>query len=185
MLCFSIFGLLFVSVTAGTAAEQQKAFDKKELDAFCNELPQVLDSLQKNERSKYLIETMNDYRNTIFQREPDRTFPSTFTVKRFNYILNHIILAGIINDIKGFGDKKLIFLKEQQVRVRKDRKLSAEEKNKILHNLSASIEQVTRLNKQTKAIPYSELILLWDQKDTLNKMLLGVIPIKKQKMSSH
>ena len=177
--------LISAHISLSFAQHPQKPFDDQELKTFCNELPTILNSLKGEEKQQYLVEVINDFTNTVFQREPERKFAATLEPMRFNYILNHIILAGIIKDMGGFGKEKITFLQNQKKKVYRDRKLTADEKQHIISELEQALTEVTKLYKQTQKIPKSELILLWSRKEQLNKLLLNAVPIRPKKMTAH
>lgn len=183
---YSVLPLLFFiialgSTTTGSFADDTPSpFNKLELETFCADLPEVLDSLNKDELELYFSQITKDYSSTLFEHDPERNFPSSLSSTRFNYILNHTLLAGVVKDMGGFGEAKLDFLQSQRDKVMHRHDISQKVKERVLAELDISIAQVEELKRQTEALPRSELVLLWRKQELLNELLIGVVPIKKQ-----
>ncbi len=174
--------LVLIPQSGFASGEPPEPFNKDELEQFCRSLPDVLNSLNNQEQQQYLIEVTSDPENTFFQREPERSFASSLSASRFNYILNHAILAGFVNEMGGFGEEKITFMKQQREKITYDSTIDETEKEQILNELDSGILEMTRLHQQTKSIPKSELFRLWRKKDVLNSHIKDIFPVEKKKM---
>jgi hypothetical protein len=173
---------IFSCVSAGMA-EEQKAFDGDELKKFCRELPIILSYMNNGERDEFFMNAGMNYAHTIIPESIMRDSRLTLSSQRIAYILNHIILAGVIEDMGGFGEGQLDFLKKERDKVENNPRISSGEKARILAELEDDIRRLDFTIAQTKSIPKFELVLIWKEKDELNAMLRGKIPMKKKQMA--
>ncbi len=161
----------------------QKAFSDLELKEFCHELPVILSSMNDMQKEKFFYTVYTDYSHTPFPKSLRGNSRLSLQPQRIAYILNHVILAGVIQDMGGFGEGQLAFMRSQREKVINNPKIPLKEKEHILAELNVSIDRLKDLVVQTESIPKSELLLIWKEKDTLNNLLRGKIPIQKKEMA--
>jgi hypothetical protein len=164
-------------------AEEQKAFDGDELKKFCRELPIILSNMNNEERDDFFTNAARDYAHAVIPESIMRDSRLTLPSQRIVYILNHIILAGVIEDMGGFGEGQLDFLKKERDKVENNPRIPSGERARILTELEDDIRRLDFTITQTKSIPKFELVLIWKEKDELNAMLRGKIPMKKKQMA--
>jgi hypothetical protein len=177
-----IFLVSSINAVAGTE-NTPKPFNDGELKEFCHELPIVLSSMNDKQREKFFYTVYTDYSRTPFPKSVWDNPRLSLQPQRIAYILNHVILAGVIQDMGGFGEGQLSFMRSQREKVISNPKISKKEKEHILAELNESIDHLKTLIVQTESIPKSELLLIWKEKDTLNSILRGKIPIQKKEMA--
>lgn len=182
---FSLLACIVTFVACSFAAnsteiERQKAFSEEELKKFCHELPLVLTSMNRMEKDRFFMTTIMEYPHAVLPPSINSDGRITLSPQRIAYMLNHIVLAGIIEDMGGFGEGQLKFLKSQKEIVNDKEGMPPEERKRILMELDDNIRHLEDLIVQTKAIPRSELVILWKEKDQLNRLLRGQIPIRKK-----
>jgi hypothetical protein len=184
--CFIFFvmcvGVFFLNAFAGSA-EEQKAFDGDELKKFCRELPIILNSMNNEEKERFFKNTLRDYSHTVLPESIMRDSRLSLQPQRYIYMLNHIILAGVIEDMGGFGEGQLDFLKNEREKVENNQKIPSSERERILAELENDIDRLNDTIAQTKSIPKFELVLIWKEKEELNALLRGKFPIQKKQMA--
>ena len=177
-------GILFLLCPlAGTAGENQRAFSEEELQKFCRDMPIILASMNYEESEKFFGTIIMDYSHATVPEAIMRDTRLSLQSQRLTYILFHIILAGIIEDMGGFGEGKLEFMKHEREKVKNNPRIPANEKERILTELEKNIAHLRDLIIRTKSIPRSELLLLWQEKEPLNALLRGKVPLKQKKMA--
>jgi hypothetical protein len=183
--CIVILGCLFsfFSPFSGTAGENEKMFNEEELKQFCRDMPVILASMNNEEKDTFFRSVILDYPHAVFPEVIMRDSRLSLQSERITYIVFHIILAGIIEDMGGFGEGRLEFMKQEREKVKNNPKIPPNEKKRILTELENSISHLNDLIVQTKSIPRSELVLLWQEKDTLNAMLREKVPLKQKRMA--
>ena len=173
----------FLSCASAGMAEERKAFDGDELKKFCRELPIILSYMNNEERDEFFTNAGMDYTHAVIPESIMGDSRLTLQSQRIAYILNHIILAGVIEDMGGFGEGQLDFLKNEREKVKNNPKIPSGERERILAELEKDIQRLDYTIAQTKSIPKFELVLIWKEKDELNAMLRGKIPMKKKQMA--
>ena len=173
----------FFLCSSAVNAEIQSGFNEEELQEFCQELPIVLASMNNEEKDKFFINVIKDYPHTVLPESITHDSRLSLQPQRITYILNHIILAGVIEDLGGFGEGQLDLLKKERERIKNNPKIPPAEREKILAEMQDGITNLNDLVVQTKLIPISELALIWKDKDMLNALLRGKIPIHKKQMA--
>jgi hypothetical protein len=166
--------------SAANSTDVQGAFDGEELKKFCQELPLLLAPMNTVEKDRFFITTIMDYPHSVLPQSVIGGGQASLPPKRIAYMLNHIVLAGIIEDMGGFGEGQLEFLKNQKEIVKNKAGMQPDDRKRILVELDDNIRHLENLILQTKSIPKSELVILWQEKDTLNRLLRGQIPIHKK-----
>lgn len=184
--CYSlvVMGVIsFFLYSSSATAEMQSAFNEEELQKFCQDLPIVLASMNNEENDKFLMNTIMDYSHTVLPESITRDLRVSLQPQRLTYILNHIILAGAIEDMGGFGEGRSDFMKKEREKVKNNPKISPSERERILAELENDISRLDALIVQTRSIPKSELVLIWKDKDILNALLRGKVPMKRKQMA--
>jgi hypothetical protein len=186
-LCRMFFMLAYIAAFSAcsfaansTEIESQRAFNEEDLKKFCQELPRMLASMNRMEKDRFFMTTIMEYPHAVLPPSVHDDGRFSLSPQRIAYMLNHIVLAGIIEDMGGFGEGQLEFLKSQKEIVNSKEGMPADERKKILLELDDNIRHLEDLIVQTKAIPRSELVILWKEKDQLNRLLRGQIPIRKK-----
>jgi hypothetical protein len=174
---------VFFSYASDGIAEEQKAFDGEELEKFCRELPIILSSMNTEEKERFFQNTISDYAHVVLPKSIMGDSRLSLQPQRYTYMLNHIILAGVIEDMGGFGEGQLEFLKKEREKVKNNPKIPSNEKEHILAELEYDINRLNDTVAQTKAIPKFELVLIWKEKDELNALLRGKFSIQKKQMA--
>lgn len=175
-------GAFFLNAFAGSAGEQ-KAFDGDELKKFCQELPVILNSMNNEEKDRFFKNTIGDYSHAVLPESIMRDPRLSLQPHRYIYMLNHIILAGVIEDMGGFGEGQLDFLRSERKKVKNNQKIPTGERERILAELENDIDRLNDTIVQTKSIPKIELVLIWKEKEELNALLRGKFPIQKKQMA--
>lgn len=165
---------------AAHSTEAQSAFTEEELQRFCRELPLLLAPMNTVEKDRFFITTIMEYPHSEVPQSIIGDSHLSLPLNRIAYMLNHIVLAGIIEDMGGFGEGQLEFLKNEREIVIHKSSMQLDERKRILAELDDNIRHLEDLVRQTKSIPRSELVILWKEKETLNKLLRGQIPIQKK-----
>lgn len=179
---FLLFCIIAFSSCAFVAhsSEAQSAFTEEELQRFCRELPLLLAPMSTVEKDRFFITTIMEYPHSELPQSIIGDAHLSLPLNRIAYMLNHIVLAGIIEDMGGFGEGQLEFLKNEREIVIHKSSMQPDERKRILTELDDNIRHLEDLIRQTKSIPRSELVILWKEKETLNKLLRGQIPIQKK-----
>ena len=146
-------------------------------------MPIILSYMNIAERDEFFTNAGRDYVHAIIPESIMRDSRLTLPSQRIVYNLNHIILAGVIEDMRGFGEGRLEFLKNERDKVKNNPRIPSGEKAQILAELENDIRRLNDTIAQTKAIPKFELVLIWKEKDELNAMLRGKIPMKQKQMA--
>ncbi len=181
MLCV-LMSLLYPA--SGMAEEGQKAFNEEELNHFCHDMPIILNAMTKEDKEKFFRDIIMNYPHAAVPGAIMRDARLSLSSSRLTYILFHTILAGIIEDMGGFGEGRLAFMEEQREKVKANPNILPMEKKRMLAELDSSIGRLHDLIAETSSIPRSELVLLWQKKRTLNALLRGKVPIRQKHMAT-
>jgi hypothetical protein len=177
----SVFAFFFYA--ADGIADEQKGFDEDELKKFCQEFPLILNSMNSEEKDRFFRDVISDYTHVVFPQSMLGDPRLSLQPQRYIYVLNHIILAGVIEDMGGFGEGQLAFMKNEREKVKNNPKLPSDKREQTLAELNNDIERLNKTVIQAKSIPRYELVLIWKEKDALNAMLRGKFPIQKKQMA--
>ncbi len=173
----------FLLVVSSTVfSEQRKPLHQDELDSFIKDTPTFISAVKEKNLDFLLIKLFLHPQQVEEDPEIVEILKElNWTPYHYAYIFSRVIIGGFIRDMGGFGDEDLEFLKDQRKKWQESNE-PEQEKLEMIRQLDRSIIDLTEIVARTKTIPKSELLLLWGNRDRLNDILMGKLPIGKQKM---
>ncbi len=179
LLTFILFACI-ISISAN--AQEHPPLYQAELDKFITDTPTFITKVKEIQLDFLLIKLF--LHPTRIHEDPeivDILNEIHWKPDRYAYIFSRVIIGGFIRDMGGFGDEDLAFLKTQRQKWQ-DSSEPEEEKKDMIAQLDRAIADLSEIVARTKAIPKKELVLMWNNRDQLNDVLMGKLPIGKKVM---
>jgi len=183
-LALLIIPALLLTLTPALGAGKAKdsvPFTSPELETFMRDAPGFLDWVDETGDKKFLADLIKDPKVIKYNGDAYKYLKNQgWRPERFAYILNHVVLGGVIKETGGFGDKELNALLEQKERVSQSGDLSPEEKQAALEILDNTIAEIKETIAANKSVPKSELLLMWSCRDRLYHIFLNRLPVQQR-----
>lgn len=175
----SVFCLLILAIFA--RADGQPPFSQDELDAFIVDSPAFLDWCEHHGKTCFVIDIIMEPEKRLQHADMvDFTVGRGWNPDRFFYIFKQVILAGIMKDMGGRGERKLKMLLEKRQKIHENPNLPKDEKEKAIKQMDGLIEELKRNMGNFHGVHMCELLSMYNRRDVLERNLIGRLPIKKK-----
>lgn len=145
-------------------------FDVDELTKFIRDVPCVTEFLDQK-TSISMNQLVGPDRGVIFSSPTVARFleDSGWVPERFTYIFGHVMTGAVMRDMGGTGEGRLTFMKKKREELLQKMDVQNARHHVLLKDLNSDIDALTATVAEAESIPKSELILMWERRDDIER----------------